>query len=60
MTALVGFDDFKSAFDALMERMDGARVGSLPVPEPFFKKAQKKIASGDYKFDVDMQNSPPR
>ena len=56
VTALGGFDDFKAAFDALMECMDTARAGSLTPPERFFKKAQKKINSGDYDFCVDLQN----
>ncbi len=55
VTALGGFDDFKSEFDALMERIDAARANSLTVPERFFKKAQKKISSGDYDFSVDLQ-----
>lgn len=57
VTALGGFDDFKAAFDALMERMDTARAGSLTTPERFFKKAQKKISSGTYDFGVDLKNA---
>lgn len=57
VTALDGFDAFKAEFDALMERMDAARASSLTPPERFFKKAQKKIGSGDYDFAVDLQRS---
>lgn len=37
----------------LMDRLDLARSASITPPERFFKKAQKKIASGDYSFSVD-------
>ena len=55
VTALGGFDDFKATFDALMERMDTARAGSLTPPERFFKKAQGKIQAGHYDFAVDVK-----
>lgn len=58
VTALGGYDEFKAAFDALMERMDIARAASLTAPDRFFKKAQKKIGSGDYNFAVDGVSSP--
>jgi len=58
VTALGGYDEFKGAFDALMERMDAARAASLTAPERFFKKAQKKIGGGDYNFAVDGVSSP--
>ncbi len=48
VTALGDFDPFKAEFDELMARMDAARSRSLTAPEKFFKKAQKKISSGDY------------
>ncbi|MFM0210642.1 hypothetical protein PQQ96_24890 [Paraburkholderia sediminicola] len=57
VTALGGFDDFKKEVDALMERIDTAREGSITAPERFFKKAQQKIKSGDYAFSVDMQQT---
>lgn len=58
VTALGDFDDFSAAFNSLMERMDAARANSLTAPERYFKKAQKKIASGDYDFGVDLQQIP--
>jgi hypothetical protein len=53
VTALGGYDAFKTEFDTLMQRMDAAREASLTPPERFFKRAQKKIDSGDYRFSVD-------
>lgn len=46
-------DKLEEEFFALMTRMDDARSASPPVPERFFKKAQKKIKQGAYTFDVD-------
>ncbi|MBK9160390.1 MAG: hypothetical protein IPM27_02295 [Nitrosomonadales bacterium] len=54
VTALDGFDSFKAEFDSLMARMDAIRISSLTPPERFFKKAQKKISSGDYDFGIDV------
>ena len=50
------FNVFRVEFDALIERMDTARAGSLTPPDRFFKKAQTKINSGDYDFGVDLIN----
>lgn len=57
VTALGEYDAFKTEFDTLMERMDAARARSHTPPERFFKKAQRKITSGDYDFGVDMPRS---
>ena len=57
VSALGEFEEFKKIFDALMERMDAARAGSLAAPERFFKKAQQKISGGHYDFAADQQNS---
>lgn len=57
VTALGSFEEFKSEFDALMDRMDAARAGSLAPPERFFKKAQEKIKRGDYRFSVDQDSA---
>lgn len=59
VTALGSFEDFKKAFDDLMDRMDAARSSSLTAPERFFKKAQKKIKAGHYEFDIDLKNAKP-
>ncbi|AKZ64599.1 hypothetical protein F506_19815 [Herbaspirillum hiltneri N3] len=47
------FDTLEEEFHALMDRMDDARTSSPPVPDGYFKKAQKKIKSGAYDFDLD-------
>lgn len=60
VTALDDFGPFKAEFDALMERMDAARTSSLTPPERFFKKAQKKVSSGNYDFDVDIRQPVQR
>jgi hypothetical protein len=43
VTALGPFDEFKTEFGSLMERMDAARAGSLTAPERFFQKGRSKI-----------------
>lgn len=53
VTAFGDFDEFKSEFVTLMERMDTTRANSPTAPERFFEKAQKKISKGDYDFSVD-------
>ncbi len=45
--------DLEAEFRSLMDRMDDARAGSLPVPQKFFEKARKQIEGGDYTFTVD-------
>lgn len=60
VTALDDFDPFKAEFVVLMERMDAVRTSSLTPPERFFKKAQKKVSSGDYDFGVDIQQPAQR
>lgn len=57
ITALGPFVDFKKEFDDLMVRVDAARGASLTAPERFFKKAQRKIQSGDYDFSVDEHST---
>jgi len=59
VTALGPFDDFKTEFTSLMERMDAARAASLTAPERFFKKAQTKIGKGHYEFAVDAKAPLP-
>jgi hypothetical protein len=39
--------------DFLMEQLNRARAHGVTIPERVFKKAQEKIASGDYDFSVD-------
>ncbi|ATF16990.1 SLATT domain-containing protein [Phaeobacter gallaeciensis] len=47
------YEEFRSAFEQLMDRMDAARTSSKPLPEWCFKEARKKIEAGDYSFEVD-------
>lgn len=58
IAALGDFDSFKAEFDVLMNSMDEVRATSLTAPERFFKKAQDKIARGDYDFGVDQARKP--
>jgi hypothetical protein len=39
----------------LMEQLNRARAHSVTIPERVFKEAQKKVASGDYDFNVDTK-----
>ena len=48
------YPEFDAEFKALMERMEKARSFSVTAPEWCFKRAQRKIKSGDYDFDVDL------
>ncbi|MBL8208341.1 MAG: hypothetical protein JNM09_29185 [Blastocatellia bacterium] len=48
------FAEFEKEFKELMVRMEQARSASLTPPEWIFKRAQKKVQSSDYKFDVDL------
>lgn len=56
LSSLGAPDEFIKEFQALMARMDAVRATSLTPPECFFKKAQKKIQSGDYDFSIDSTN----
>lgn len=49
------FAEFEADFKAVMDRMETARHPSLTTPEVIFKWAQKKVKSGDYDFDVDLE-----
>jgi hypothetical protein len=48
------FSEFEAEFLRWMEAMDKARCRALTPPEWAFKRAQKKVKSGDYDFDVDL------
>lgn len=47
------FSEFDADVKPLIERMDKARGAGLTPPEWFFRRAQTKIKSGDYDFDID-------
>jgi hypothetical protein len=44
---------FKKEFASLRTKLDDARMASVPVLERYFKKAQRKIGQGHYKFQAD-------
>jgi hypothetical protein len=48
------FAEFEADVKPLIERLENARSVSVTTPEFIFKRAQKKVKSGDYDFDVDM------
>ncbi|HMI85623.1 MAG TPA: hypothetical protein VK550_16110 [Polyangiaceae bacterium] len=48
------FGEFEAEFLRWMGEMDKTRSRALTPPEWAFKRAQKKVQSGDYDFDVDL------
>ncbi|WP_189521680.1 MULTISPECIES: SLATT domain-containing protein [unclassified Mesorhizobium] len=46
-------DAAEKRLEALMDRLDAARSGSVTIPEWAFKRAQVKISAGHYDFSVD-------
>lgn len=54
ITSYKGFSELDREFTLLMDRMEALRKNGIAVPEWAFKKAQTKIKSGDYTFDVDL------
>lgn len=57
ITSQINEAEFFKEFHSLMDELDSARSTSLTPPERFFKKAQTKISSGDYSFEVDDTKS---
>ena len=56
VTALGDFDEFKKEFASLRTRLDDARMASIPLPERYFKRAQRKIGRGHYEFQADAKS----
>ncbi|MFQ5963786.1 MAG: hypothetical protein ACE5KZ_05835 [Candidatus Scalinduaceae bacterium] len=48
------FNEFEKDFNKIVESLERARSNSITPPEWCFKRAQAKIKSGDYDFDVDI------
>lgn len=48
------FAEFEADVAPLLERYEKVRQDSITPPEWIFKRAQKKVKSGDYDFDVDI------
>ena len=51
--SLKPFDEFEAEFKQLRQRLEAAKSQSYTAPRWCFKKAQKEIATGVYKFDDD-------
>lgn len=49
-------EEFETAFEILMDRMDAVRGNAPPVPDWCFREAQKKIHAGDYAYDRDEKS----
>jgi hypothetical protein len=47
------FDEFEDEFNLAMQRYEQLSNLSLTTPEWCFKRAQKKVQSGNYTFDAD-------
>ena len=54
------FGEFEAEFRELMGRMEEARRSGLSIPKRFFRRAQKRVQSGDYTFDVDIEGDEGR
>jgi hypothetical protein len=54
VSAHKSFEEFEADFQPIMVRLEAARSHSYTAPEWCFKRAQKKVKSGDYTFDVDV------
>ena len=50
------YEEFKSTFNSLMDRIEAARSASVTPPEWCFKAARKKIKAGHYEFDCDTDS----
>ena len=57
ISALGPYDAFETKFHKAMERVDEARAESTTPPERCFKTARKKIAAGDYCFNIDESSA---
>ncbi|MCK6447159.1 MAG: hypothetical protein L6Q99_12285 [Planctomycetes bacterium] len=53
------FAEFEAEFQRWMSAMEEARRQSITPPEWAFKRAQKKVQSGDYDFTVDLDAQTP-
>ena len=53
--SLKSFNEFEDEFKLTMQRYEQLSSLSLTTPEWCFKRAQKKIRTGDYTFDIDLE-----
>lgn len=54
VSALKPFASFEEDVKPLVKRLEDARRPSLTPPEFFFRRAQAKVKSNDYTFDLDL------
>ena len=57
VTSRGSFEEFRSEFNELMNRLDDTRSTSITPPERCFESARKKIKSGHYEFSLDQNDS---
>lgn len=58
VTSKEGYEVFQREFDRAKERKEFVRRDAPTAPEWCFKKAQQKIADGDYAFAADENKDP--
>lgn len=56
ISALGEIDEFRKEFASLRTKLDDARMASIPIPERYFKNAQRKIGRGHYEFQADARS----
>jgi hypothetical protein len=50
------FQEFEIEVSILNDRLEKAKSCSMTTPDWCFRRAQKKVKSGDYDFDVDLSD----
>jgi hypothetical protein len=50
------FSEFDQDVKPIMERLEKARSSSVTPPEWCFRRAKRKIKTGDYEFDIDAKS----
>lgn len=53
-TAVKGLEPFENEFKELRDRMEELRRKSVTIPEWAFKRAQEKVNTKDYDFNIDL------
>jgi hypothetical protein len=51
------FEEFEDEFNLAMQRYEQLSNLSITTPEWCFRRAQKKVKSGDYVFNIDLKES---
>lgn len=55
--SLKPFNEFEDEYKSIMQRYEQLSSLSLTTPEWCFRRAQKKVKSGDYTFDIDLDTN---